>query len=132
MGLTENGGLSVADALALQDRGASNDQLFGGNSAWVFFLFFLLAWGNGGFGGMGNNAMQGALTRADLTAGLNQQDNSRNQAGIMNEIGEFERAATGTWGNMRYDNLMGVNSINNNINQARFDDAKCCWTFAAA
>ena len=40
----EGSGLSVADALALQDRG-TNDNMFGGNGAWVFFLFFLLAWG---------------------------------------------------------------------------------------
>lgn len=50
----EGTGLSVADALALQDR--RGDGMFGdGNGMWVFFLFFLLAWGgNGMFGG--NNA----------------------------------------------------------------------------
>ena len=41
---------------------------FMGNDAWVFFLFFLLAWGGNGFGFGGNN--QGALTRADFNAGL--------------------------------------------------------------
>lgn len=49
-------GLSVADALALEKN---NDGMFGGNGMWVFFLFFLLAWGgNGGiFGnGVGNGA----------------------------------------------------------------------------
>ena len=56
MGMESGSGLSVADALALQDRG--NDGMFGGANGtwiWVFFLFFLLAWGGGGFG-FGNNA----------------------------------------------------------------------------
>ena len=42
MGLMENGGggLSIADAMAL--AGNKNEGgLFEGNSAWVFFLFFL-------------------------------------------------------------------------------------------
>lgn len=47
----EGSGLSVADALALQDRG-TNDNMFGGNGAWVFFLFFLLAWGGNGIWGV--------------------------------------------------------------------------------
>ena len=42
----ENTGLSVADALALQNK---DDGMFGGNGMWVFFLFFLLAWGGNGW-----------------------------------------------------------------------------------
>jgi len=40
-------GLSIADAMSL----ANNDGAFGGNGAWIFFLFFLLAWGGGGLWG---------------------------------------------------------------------------------
>lgn len=43
MGMESGSGLSVADALALQNR--DNDGMFGGGSGtwvWVFFLFFLL------------------------------------------------------------------------------------------
>lgn len=48
-------GLSVADAMALQNR--NNDGFFGGGGSWIFFLFFLLAWGgNGTFGGNRNGA----------------------------------------------------------------------------
>lgn len=43
-------GLSVADAMALT-KNNENDGWFGGSGSWVFFLFFLLAWGNGGWGG---------------------------------------------------------------------------------
>lgn len=42
-------GLSIADAMAIA---RDNDCGFGGNGGglWVFFLFFLLAWGGNGFG----------------------------------------------------------------------------------
>lgn len=50
----DGNGLSVADALAL---GRDNDGMFGdGNGSWIFFLFFLLAWG-GNFGNWGGNGM---------------------------------------------------------------------------
>lgn len=42
------GGLSIADAMALKDN--NNGGFFGGDGSWIFFLFFLLAWGNGGWG----------------------------------------------------------------------------------
>lgn len=52
----DGNGLSVADALAL---GRDNDGMFGdGNGSWIFFLFFLLAWG-GNFGNWGGNGMNG-------------------------------------------------------------------------
>ena len=65
MGMTD--GLSIADAMALAK---DNDGFMGGSGSWVFFLFFLLAWGgNGFFGGrgVGDAATQGALTRSDLS-----------------------------------------------------------------
>lgn len=43
-------GLSIADALALS-RNNNGDGSFGGFDSWIFFLFFLLAWGNGGIWG---------------------------------------------------------------------------------
>lgn len=49
----DGSGLSVADAIALE---RSDNGMFGGsgNGMWVFFLFFLLAWGgNGGIFGNG-------------------------------------------------------------------------------
>lgn len=51
-------GLSIADAMSLAKN---SDGSFGGNGAWVFFLFFLLAWGGGGLWG-GNGARQAATT----------------------------------------------------------------------
>ena len=57
--LNESGsGLSIADAMALKDN--NNGGFFGGDGSWIFFLFFLLAWGNGGWGGFGNRGGSGS------------------------------------------------------------------------
>ena len=62
-------GLSIADAMALAKDGDGG--MFGGNGAWVFFLFFLLAWGNGGiFGGNGAALGNRPATEADVQRGF--------------------------------------------------------------
>ena len=134
MALGENG-LSIADAMALSK---DNNDIFGGNSTWVFFLFFLLAWGNGGFFGGGNNASrEGELTRAELYQGLGQQDIFRNQSDIARELSAFERDATNSWGNIRYDNLQNTNTlqsamtngfynIGTQLNENRYAQQQCC------
>ena len=128
MGLVENGGgLSIADAMAL--AGNKNEGgLFEGTSAWVFFLFFLLAWGGGGgfFGGGGNSTREGELTRAEMYNALGQQDSFVNQSNIMRELSAFERDATNNWGAMKYDNLMGVNSIMSQMAANAAAQAQCC------
>lgn len=43
------GGMTPAEAVLVADRDR-NDGLFGGSGMWVLFLFFLMAWGRGGFG----------------------------------------------------------------------------------
>jgi hypothetical protein len=128
MGLVENGGgLSIADAMAL--AGNKNEGgLFEGTSAWVFFLFFLLAWGGGGgfFGGGGNTTREGELTRAEMYNALGQQDSFVNQSNIMRELSAFERDAANNWGAMKYDNLMGVNSIMSQMAANAAAQAQCC------
>lgn len=69
-------GLSVADAMALTNNAEGCG--FGGNGAWVFFLFFLLAWGGNGLWGNGTNRQ--AATTDDVQnqfnfAALEQQNN---------------------------------------------------------
>ena len=128
MGLVENGGgLSIADAMALAGN-RNEGSLFEGNSAWVFFLFFLLAWGGGGgfFGGGGNSTREGELTRAEMYNALGQQDSFSNQSNIMRELSAFERDATNNWGSMKYDNLMGVNSIMSQMAANAAAQAQCC------
>lgn len=126
MGLVENGGgLSIADAMAL----AKNDGMdgFGGTWTWVFFLFFLLAWGGGGLFGGGSNAVrEGELTRAELYNGLGQQDSFMNQSNILRELSSFERDATNNWGAMKYDNLVGVNNIMSQMAANAAAQAQCC------
>lgn len=83
------GDMSATDILALAK---DNDGMFNGNGAWVFFLFFLLAWGNGGlFGNRGyanDAAVQGALTRSDLFEGFNNQDVNSQLRGVTNGISD--------------------------------------------
>lgn len=57
-------GLSAGDLALLRD----NDGMFGGSGSWVFFLFFLLAWGNGGF--FGNRGGETLATSADIQRGF--------------------------------------------------------------
>ena len=96
-----NEGMSIADAMALKNDG---DGFFGGNSSWVFFLFFLLAWGGGGLGGFGGNAAQGALTRAEMFDGFNSQDIKEGIRGLSNGICDGFYA-------LNTSNLQGFNGV---------------------
>lgn len=51
--------------------GGNGDGAFGGSGGfmWVFFLFFLLAWGGNGLGGFGGGA-NSALTQAEMQSGF--------------------------------------------------------------
>ena len=68
-------GLSISDAMSIA---RDNDGTFGGNGAWVFFLFFLLAWGGNGI--WGNSGGRQAATTDDIQnqfnfAALERQNN---------------------------------------------------------
>lgn len=120
MGMESGSGLSVADALALQDRG--NDGMFGGASGtwiWVFFLFFLLAWGGGGFGFGNGAATQGALTRSDMCQEFNFNNLQRSVLGIQNGLCDGFYAQNTTM-------LQGFNGIGNQIQENRFASQQCC------
>lgn len=109
-----------------------NDGMFGGNSTWiwVFFLFFLLAWGGGGFGFGNNAATQGALTRAELYEGLNNQGLENGIRSIQNGLcdGFYAQNTTMLQGMNGIQNQLcqGFNGVNQNINQSRFDAQQCC------
>ena len=129
MSLVENGtsGLSIADAMALAKNNDGGMGGFGGTWTWVFFLFFLLAWGGGGlFGGGGNSTREGELTRAEMYNALGQQDSFANQSSILRELSAFERDAANNWGNMKYDNLIGVNNILTQMANNAASQAQCC------
>lgn len=121
----DGSGLSVADALALQKN---DDNFMGGNGMWVFFLFFLLAWGGGGFGfGAGAN---GALTRAEMYDGFTLNNVERQIQGVQQGLCDgFYAMNTGMlngFNGVQRDLCTGFNSIAQGINQARFDAQQCC------
>ncbi len=99
-------GMSPADIQAV--TGGGNNGGFGGGNIGMlaFFLFFLLAWGNGGFG-MGGNA-GGALTRAELNDGFNFNNMNRQLMGVSNGIAESTFATS------------------NQLNQMQAAQAACC------
>lgn len=62
----------------------ADNGFMGDGSAWVFFLFFLLAWGNNGvFGNCGNG-----VTKADLTQGFDFNNLNRQVLDLSNKLGE--------------------------------------------
>ena len=128
----ESGGLSVADVAALQNRN-SDGSMFGGAGGtwvWVFFLFFLLAWGGGGFGFGNNAATQGALTRAELYEGLNNQGLENGIRGIQNGLcdGFYAQNTTMLQGmnGIQSQLCQGFNGVNNNIAESHFAAQQCC------
>lgn len=129
-----NGGMTPAEAILLSDRNRNyDDGMFGGGSgSWVFFLFFLLAWGNGGMFGFGNRGMVGeaVATNADLQRGFDTQTIIGKLDGITNGLCDgFYSVNTGMlngFNGVQRDLCAGFNGINQNINQSRFDAQQCC------
>lgn len=131
MGMETGSGMSVADVMALQNR--DSDGMFsgaGGTWVWVFFLFFLLAWGGGGFGFGNNAAAQGALTRAELYEGLNNQGLENGIRGIQNGLcdGFYAQNTTMLQGmnGLQSQLCQGFNGVNSNIAESRFAAQQCC------
>ena len=132
-----NEGLSVADALALRDGATPNCNggFFGGDSGWVLFLFFLLAWGNNGFlggngGGFNSSALQGAITRAEMNDGFNDQDTRAGIRGIQQGLCDGFYAVNSSLMNGFHgvDNALcaGFNSVNNGITTLGYSMKDCC------
>lgn len=136
-----NEGLSVADALALRDSTGTNGNggFFGGDCGWVMFLFFLLAWGNngfwggnngnGGFGGM-SSALSGALTRAEMNDGFNNQDVRAGIRGIQQGLCDGFYAVNTSLMNGFHgvDNALcaGFNGVNASITDVGYAVKDCC------
>ena len=123
----ENSGLSVADALALQNRG--DDGMFGGNGMWVFFLFFLLAWGGNGWGFGGG--MDGRVaTQADVQRGFDTQAVINKLNGLENGLCDgFYAVNTGMlngFNGIQRDLCQGFGAVNSAIAENRFAAQQCC------
>lgn len=82
--------MTPADVMALTDR--NNDNFLNGGGFWyIIVLFFLFGMFGNGFGGYGNAAAQGALTRAEMSDGFNTAEIQRNQADIKADIAGLGR-----------------------------------------
>lgn len=132
MSLMEGNGLSVADALALQDKNNGEGFGWGGTWIWVFFLFFLLAWGgNGfGFGGANSAAAQGALTRAELNEGLTMNNIERQIQGIQQGLcdGFYSQNTSMLQGfnGVGKDLCSGFNGVQSAIANLGYQTQSCC------
>ena len=109
--------LSVADAMALAGsaKNSDGDGLWGnGSGMWVLFLFFLMAWGNGGLwgnkGGINDSAVQGALTRSDLFEGFNMQDINSQLRGITSGLSDSAYEINNGIKDLSVSTLQGFNT----------------------
>lgn len=131
----DGSGLSVADALALQrDGNGYGNGMFGDGGYWIFFLFFLLAWGNNGWGnGFGNSGggtqgagFQGWATRADINDGfaLNNLQSGINaiQQGICDATYALNNGINGINMNM----MQGFNGVQSQISNLGYNLQDCC------
>lgn len=124
-------GYSMSDVLAFMNSGRK-DGFLEGDGLIIMILFFLIFGFNGnGFGnGWGNNAwgnpaMQGALTRAELYEGFNNQNVERQLSGITNGLSDGFYAQNTTM-------LQGFNTIGSQIAENRFAAQHCCLSYEAA
>lgn len=116
--------MSPADVMAMMNNGNAS-----WNSNPFLWLIFLAMIGNGNFGwgnnGNNNSAVQGALTRAELSDGLNNQtvlNDFRNvEAGISSANANLNSNLNNGFANVQQSLCSGFGSVNNNINNQTFD-----------
>lgn len=138
--MMDNGGLSVADAIALERNGSCgcNNGMFGGEGFWAIFLFFLLAcggWNNSGWGnGVGNGTngagFQGWATRADINEGfaLNsiQSGIAAIQNGICDSTYALNNAIQSGFSNTNMGVMQGFNGVQSQICNLGYQLQDCC------
>lgn len=124
-------GMSIADAMALKN---SDNDGFGGN-VWIFFLFFLLAWGGNGLGV--NRSGAELATSADLQRGFDTNAILNKLNGLENGLcsSSYENARLIDGVNSTINNginsvnhslVSGFNSLNNSISALGYQMQQCC------
>lgn len=111
-----NSGMSPADIAVLS--GANKNDGFGmgecGGIIWIFLLLILFGGGNG-FGGLGGANANGALTRAELFEGFNNQ-------GVNDGITQLRNGQFG----LEQTLCSNFASVNQNINTLGYQMQQCC------
>ena len=112
----------------MSEMTASDYALMSGNNGWnnspfiwLVFLMMMRWWGGNGYGYDGNVAMQGSLTRAELTDGLNNQTLQRDVTDVRDAIGNVGLMVQNQGANISDKLCCGFNSVNSGLNQNRFD-----------
>ena len=113
--------MSVADIAAVTRNSGYNDGWggFGGNGAWVLILLFamIFGWGGNGWGNRGANGEP--VTEAGLC-------NAMHFNNLENAVGRLNDSQQAGFNGIQRDLCQGFAAINAGINQARFDNQKCC------
>ncbi len=111
---------SLSDIAALMGN-RNGDGFLEGNGIIILILFFLIFGANGGgFGGWGNNGFaSGALTRAEMYDGFNNQTVVRKLDGINSGLCDGFYAQNTTM-------LQGFNTLGREIADNRFAAQNCC------
>lgn len=129
MGLVDggnaSGGWSIADVMALTN--SENGGIGGNTWIWLFFLFFLFTGGNG-FGAFGGRSVapESELTRAEMMKGFADQNFMVGQDSIQRSLAELATAGAINAGQVKYDNLVGLNTITAAMAEQAAAQAKCC------
>ena len=124
-----NTGLTAGDLALLKD----NDGFMDGNGMWVFFLFFLLAWGGNGF--FNNRGNESVATSADVQRGFDTNTIISKLDGIANGICDSTYALNNSITSNANSISMGINNLahevescccttNRNIDSVRYENAK--------
>lgn len=124
-----NTGLTAGDLALLRD----NDGFMDGNGMWVFFLFFLLAWGGNGF--FNNRGNESVATSADVQRGFDTNTIINKLDGIANGICDSTYALNNSITSNANSISMGINNLahevescccttNRNIDSVRYENAK--------
>jgi len=104
--------MTTADMLALS---SNKDSFLEGNGLIVLILFLLMwGWGGNGFGG--SNAVQGALTRAEMADGFNISEIQRNQSDIKAAICNTDQMVMQN----RYDAALGNAALAQQIAENKY------------
>lgn len=120
-------GLSSTEALLL-GQGSRRGGFFGGNGdeAWVFFLFFLLAYGGNGFG-WGNNSFPNQINNDFLYTNLSNQL-GRGQDRIENTLGQGFTQVANRQFDIQKDLCQGFGGVQMGIANLQHTQDSCCCT----